>query len=211
MLHIPHISCHQSFKPTTKLQHQRSPRRSRARRIPSQIRSNPDLHLPHHSDPLSQPSVSNLSESRAAQQSPVLWSWQTISFVSAVCISVPIHLLTFAHLGKDFTFRITKPKRLVTTGIYRYVQHPGYASFFLLHCAVNFFLGGLGGVLACWLPAWYVSKSILRALSGMLQAGVPIVMVIIRIRDEEEVLRREFGKEWEAYHQNTKRFLPRII
>jgi protein-S-isoprenylcysteine O-methyltransferase Ste14 len=35
-------------------------------------------------------------------------------------------------------------------------------------------------------------------------------MVIPRIGGEE-VLRREFGEEWEEYYQNTKRFLPRLI
>jgi protein-S-isoprenylcysteine O-methyltransferase Ste14 len=36
-------------------------------------------------------------------------------------------------------------------------------------------------------------------------------MVVVRIRDEEELLRREFGKEWEEYHYRTKRFLLGII
>jgi protein-S-isoprenylcysteine O-methyltransferase Ste14 len=36
-------------------------------------------------------------------------------------------------------------------------------------------------------------------------------MVVVRIRDEEELLKREFGKQWEEYHNRTKIFLPGIM
>jgi protein-S-isoprenylcysteine O-methyltransferase Ste14 len=29
-------------------------------------------------------------------------------------------------LGQNFTFRLAKPKTFITSGMYRYVQHPSY-------------------------------------------------------------------------------------
>jgi protein-S-isoprenylcysteine O-methyltransferase Ste14 len=32
-----------------------------------------------------------------------------------------------------------------------------------------------------------------------------------RVKDEEAMLKREFGREWEEYHRKTKRFIPGIF
>jgi protein-S-isoprenylcysteine O-methyltransferase Ste14 len=33
----------------------------------------------------------------------------------------------------------------------------------------------------------------------------------IRVKDEEAMLKREFGREWEEYHRKTKGFIPGIF
>jgi hypothetical protein len=44
-----------------------------------------------------------------------------------------------------------------------------------------------------------------------IQVGLPVFMVMVRIREEQEVLQKEFGNEWEDYHRATNRFLPGIL
>jgi protein-S-isoprenylcysteine O-methyltransferase Ste14 len=44
-----------------------------------------------------------------------------------------------------------------------------------------------------------------------LQVGLPVFKVMVRIRDEQEVLQKEFENEWGDYHRVTNRFLPGIL
>jgi len=139
------------------------------------------------------------------------WSRYSIIFISVVLVAAPIRLLAYAQLGPNFTFGLTKPSRLMTTGIYRYVKHPSYTTFFLLNCACYFFFCRTDGVAACWLPLQVVKVKGLSVAVGTLLGGLTLFGLAIRVKDEEDMMRREFGKEWEVYHNTTKRFLPGII
>jgi protein-S-isoprenylcysteine O-methyltransferase Ste14 len=44
-----------------------------------------------------------------------------------------------------------------------------------------------------------------------LQVSLPVFKVIVRIRDEQELLQKESENEWEDYHRVTDRFLPGIL
>ncbi|MFW6078503.1 MAG: methyltransferase family protein [Gemmatimonadota bacterium] len=78
---------------------------------------------------------------------------------------------------------------LVTSGPFRLVRHPGYSA-----------------VLALWLGAG------LGTLNGLLLALWPaLVAVMYRVvREEEQLLRQKFGPSYEAYAEQTGRFLPKI-
>jgi protein-S-isoprenylcysteine O-methyltransferase Ste14 len=76
---------------------------------------------------------------------------------------------------------------LVTDGIYSVVRNPSYLGLLVL---------SLGWALA------------FRSVVGVLLAALNIVPLVARIRAEEELLRSQFGTEYEAYRARTWRLLP---
>lgn len=50
-----------------------------------------------------------------------------------ICIRAPLRHTTFAQFGSNFTFKLGPPDTLKTGGMYRYIQHHGYAGH-LLSC-----------------------------------------------------------------------------
>ena len=88
-----------------------------------------------------------------------------------------------------YTFRLgVQPgHRLVTSGAYRLVRHPGY----------------LGAILCLTGMALSMGSLVAIVLSVLF---VPIL--IWRIGREEEMLLTEFGEDYRAYMQKTKRLIP---
>ena len=93
-------------------------------------------------------------------------------------------------LGRNFssTLNIRANHTLVTSGPYRWVRHPMYTAFYVLHLATilataNLFLGltWLGGLAA---------------------------VISLRVDREEAMMIRQFGEEYRAYMRQTGRFLP---
>ena len=81
-------------------------------------------------------------------------------------------------------------RKLVTTGVYRYLRHPLYAAF--LSC-FNF---GLAVLLNNWIYIiWAIS------LHGIWHWNV---------RSEETLMKIKFPKEYEDYCRVTGRFIPRL-
>lgn len=145
------------------------------------------------------------------------WSSYTTVVVVTIVIAAPIRLLAFRQLGQNFTFRLAKPQELVKTGLYAYIQHPSYTTHWLILVSNIALLLRLDGVLGCVLPSWAVRW-------GMGSGGIGIwpallvwlgllgfYAIWIRVKDEEAMLKREFGREWEEYHQRTKRFIPGVF
>jgi protein-S-isoprenylcysteine O-methyltransferase Ste14 len=139
------------------------------------------------------------------------WSSSTILYISTVAIAAPIRLLAYGQLGSNFTFQLAKPDRLITTGLYHHVQHPSYTALFMLNCATYFFFSRIDGVAACLLPERFTTNKGLTFVAGILMGGFSLLGLAVRVRDEEDMLKKEYGEEWEAYHKNTRRFLPGII
>lgn len=142
------------------------------------------------------------------------WSTYTAVCLSLIFIAVPIRLLAFAQLGQNFTFQLAKPKGLVTTGLYAYVQHPSYPPNLITFFVCVAMLLRVDGVIGCWLPSWvaqWEGMDVVGVLLMVALAGASCWGLMIRVRDEEEMLRKEFGKEWEVYHQKTKRFVPGLF
>jgi protein-S-isoprenylcysteine O-methyltransferase Ste14 len=95
-------------------------------------------------------------------------------------------------LGRLYSPEVTvqEDHHLVTTGPYQYVRHPRYAGAILL---------GLG--LALTFRSW---------IGFGLAVGF-IGVILLRIRDEEDVMREEFGAEWEAYCERSWRLIPHVF
>ncbi|KAH7123352.1 isoprenylcysteine carboxyl methyltransferase [Dactylonectria estremocensis] len=157
------------------------------------------------------PNPDNLSSS--------LFTWSAYTTVALVTIAIaaPIRLLAFKHLGQNFTFRLAKPNALVKTGLYAYVQHPSYPTNWLVLASNVALLLRLDGVFGCVLPTSVVRWGMGSGRVGVwpaLLVGLEILGLLgiwVRVNDEEAMLKREVGKEWEEYHQRTKRFIPGVF
>lgn len=85
-------------------------------------------------------------------------------------------------------------RRLMTTGLHRYVRHPFYIHFFLI--PVGSFLVSLNYFSLLLLVA-YTTKWEPKPLTAWM-------------REEEDDLRRRYGAEAEAYFRRTGRVFPRL-
>jgi protein-S-isoprenylcysteine O-methyltransferase Ste14 len=97
----------------------------------------------------------------------------------------------FRHLGENVTptAQIRQEHTLVTTGPYRWVRHPMYATGFLLF--FSYFL---------------LSANVFVGV----MCGMAFAMLIIRLPTEEANLVERFGDDYRAYMRRTGRLLPRL-
>ncbi len=95
-------------------------------------------------------------------------------------------------LGRNWSvsLELRDGHKLVTDGLYRYVRHPMYSSFWLWALA-QFFL----------LPNWIAGGA------GLL--GVAI-LYFSRVSQEEAMMRDAFGPAYEEYAARTGRVFPRL-
>ncbi len=93
-------------------------------------------------------------------------------------------------LGRNFSMKlvIREKHALVTSGVYRFIRHPMYASFLLW---------SLGQLLL--LPNWIAGPA---GLFGF------CVLYFPRIRREEELMLGKFGDVYREYMTHTKRLVP---
>jgi protein-S-isoprenylcysteine O-methyltransferase len=117
-----------------------------------------------------------------------------LSWIGLAILTVGIGLQGAAmlELRGAYTSRlgVRKGQRLVKTGPYRFVRHPGY---------LGFILSILGSGLA------------LSSIIGIL-CVVPVTLFLFwRIRYEERMLVKEFGKEYNQYMKETKQLVPFVF
>ncbi|PQE19440.1 isoprenylcysteine carboxyl methyltransferase protein [Rutstroemia sp. NJR-2017a BBW] len=127
-------------------------------------------------------------------------------------IGAPLRLIAYASLGKNFTFALSKPDGLTTSGVYGWVQHPSYTGMAALGVGNAVLLARTDGVLVSWVPrAWA------GVFDGVVKSLAPLALGVFgwglwaRVRQEEEMLRGEFGKKWEEWHKRTARFIPWVF
>lgn len=96
-------------------------------------------------------------------------------------------------LKRFFTINVavTGDHQLITHGPYRIVRHPSYT-----------------GTLMCLLG---IGLALENVLSLLLLLGVPLATLIFRIKVEEAVLNKLFGRDYEAYSARTSRLVPGVF
>lgn len=113
-------------------------------------------------------------------------------------------------LGVFFTWDLTIKERhkLITTGPYAIVRHPGYVGGTLLNMGNVLVLFGTGGWFES-LGGWDSPLGKLFAVTNSaLFMAIPI-MLCARVNQEDRFMRREFGEEWDAYVRRTPyRLIP---
>lgn len=98
----------------------------------------------------------------------------------------------FAWTGRGTPAPFDPPRRLVVTGLYRYVRNPMYIGMAV------FLIGE-----ALVLPQ--VTRAMLIMLGVLALAVTAFVMLY-----EEPTLRRLFGEDYEVYCRHVRRWLPRL-
>jgi len=84
-----------------------------------------------------------------------------------------------------------EPKKLITSGVYSKVRHPGYLGLILIYFGLAFIFG------VVWM---------------LIPAVIFTVLTYLTAIKEEEFLKRKFGSEYEEYMNLVRwRFIPRII
>jgi protein-S-isoprenylcysteine O-methyltransferase Ste14 len=115
-----------------------------------------------------------------------------VTGLSFCCCGIAVRVMALAKLGKQFSAYVTLQENheLVQGGIYKHIRHPLYLSLLL---------GGPGFAL--------VFSSVL--LWPILL--VTVFFVTRRIRQEERLLRAEFGSAFEAYRSRTWALVPLVL
>lgn len=112
--------------------------------------------------------------------------------LGVVAFAIALWLFWRSHhdLGKNWspTLQIREGHTLTTNGIYQIIRHPMYSSVFLW-CIAQ----------ALLLPNW------IAGLAGLLSFCIAYAK---RIDKEEQMLLAQFGDEYQAYMQRTKRLVP---
>jgi protein-S-isoprenylcysteine O-methyltransferase Ste14 len=108
-------------------------------------------------------------------------------------LTIGLFLSASRTMGKNWAIvaRTRSDHQLVTTGPFARIRHPIYTALFafMLAMALAFghWRGLILGVPLYWLGTW------------------------IRIRQEERLLRAQFGADYDAYAARVKRFVPGVI
>lgn len=106
------------------------------------------------------------------------------------CCGFGLRIWAIRTLGKFFTFQIgiRDQHGLVRSGPYRLLRHPSYTGYLLFLLGVcgasrSWLLFGL-----CWMPA--------------------LVALLIRVRNEEDMLRKHFREDYKAFTNQTWALIP---
>jgi len=118
-------------------------------------------------------------------------AWLRLLGLALAVLGGGIMVGSVLNLGRQYSPEVTiQPEHyLVTTGLYGVIRHPRYLGLLVL-------LAGSALVYRSWI--------------GLAADLLLLVALLWRISDEEKLLHREFGAEWEAYCRRTRRLLPRI-
>ncbi len=117
------------------------------------------------------------------------FSWhQLISWILLILSFVPLvyGVILLRRTGKP-TDQLEATTQLVTTGIYRFIRHPLYASLLLL--------------------AWGIFFKSPSLLEGCMAVVTTAFLYATALADENECLHK-FGPPYAAYMRKTWRFLP---
>jgi protein-S-isoprenylcysteine O-methyltransferase Ste14 len=122
-------------------------------------------------------------------------------FQSSFSLIIPGSVLTIfgllgaiwarAYLGRNWSGYATykEHQELVTTGPYRFVRHPIYTSMMLMFLGTILYYGSL-----------FISIIFV----------VVAISFILRVKKEEEIMIKLFGKQYAGYMNRTKRWIPWI-
>ncbi|OTB04554.1 hypothetical protein M426DRAFT_320674 [Hypoxylon sp. CI-4A] len=164
--------------------------------------------------PRIQPSLIRHGLENGLNTNLITWSSATtVPLALLLGAGIPLRLLSFSSLGKNFTFDLAEPDHLKTDGIYKYVQHPSYSGLIIVSIGNLALLMRTDGVLSCWISPKYFKPWRIFWSSIFIPVWVSLAFYGMwkRVRQEEDMLKAEFGEEWESWHARTARFIPWIF
>ena len=135
-----------------------------------------------------------LSFSFASAKFGRIYHWNIFFTLGSIVAltGLAIRILALRTLRKYFTYSVARVEnhKLITTGLYRYIRHPGYLGQLII------FLG--------------ISLSLSNWLS-ILSMVIPVsVGFLYRIHVEEKFMFEQMGAEYAAYQKRTDKLIPGI-
>jgi protein-S-isoprenylcysteine O-methyltransferase Ste14 len=111
--------------------------------------------------------------------------------VALSAVGFALVFLSGLALGRQYSADVTiqKEHQLITSGVYRLIRHPRYLGVIALSVGIS-----------CIFRSWI----------GLIASLIFIVILLYRIRDEEDTLHREFGKGWETYCMHSWHLIPYV-
>jgi protein-S-isoprenylcysteine O-methyltransferase Ste14 len=109
-------------------------------------------------------------------------------------IGIVFRQIAIIFLGKNFTTSVhlkspnEKQKNLVNKGLYKYIRHPSYTGMILTLIGLPLALGAWAGAIIVFI--------------------VSLIAYSFRIKEEERMLVKKFGKEYIEYKKHTWKFFP---
>ena len=125
--------------------------------------------------------------------------------------SSALRFTTFISMGRLFTYQLSilPDHKLITHGLYSYVRHPSYTAVVSMFVGVLVTVTAPGGVLYDSLGVESTEK-LTVILASVTMYGTRLF--VRRADVEDQVLRKEFGKEWDEWAQVVKyKFIPGLI
>ena len=118
-----------------------------------------------------------------------------VAWLGVIAMLASLWLFQRSHkdLGRNWSasLKMREQHQLVTGGVYRYVRHPMYSSFFLL---------ALAQVLL--IPNWLAGGAGLIAV---------LVLYLFRVAREEKMMADQFGDAYQDYCARTARIVPWVL
>lgn len=142
----------------------------------------------------------------------LLFRWNTFSVTAILVIYAGTYVrsLAYSELGRHFTFHLAAPDHLVTTGVYHWIQHPSYSGLAMVVVGLMSLFFRWDATPACWIDKCSCLYGWGFTISATL-TGLFFCILGVRVRDEEIMLRGQFGQQWERWNRSTKRFIPGLI
>jgi protein-S-isoprenylcysteine O-methyltransferase Ste14 len=119
-------------------------------------------------------------------------SWLAWMGLAVFALGIGLQVAAFRSLRGMYTSRlgIQPEHRLVSSGPYHWIRHPGYLSNLLCLLGIGLAMSSLLGL-------------------GVSLAVIPLILA--RIRQEESMLLAEFGDAYREYQSRTHRFIPGLF
>ena len=116
--------------------------------------------------------------------------WANVLGIGIFAIALWLFWRSHHDLGKNWsvTLQVREDHILITNGIYQSIRHPMYTSIWLWAIAQ-----------ALLLTNW------MAGLSGIIAFGT---LYFFRVGHEENMMVEQFGEQYQAYRQRTKRLVP---
>jgi len=116
--------------------------------------------------------------------------WLRWCGVLLAVISLAMFIWVHINLGSNYSIalRIKDQHRLIESGPYRWIRHPMYTAFFILHISAFLLTDN-----------WFIGITWISGLTAI---------VFFRIDREEKMMLDRFGDDYIAYMKRTGRFLP---
>ena len=117
-----------------------------------------------------------------------------------VVLSTAIRHWCFRVMGRHFTFHVTllKDHKLITTGPYNIVRHPAYTGVIFLIIGLSIWYTA---------PGSWLRESMIYQMKIYWMLLAPVILSIFlslscvshRMSEEDAILKRGFGKEWDEW------------